>query len=91
VLPGRRSVDEEIDGITFPGIGYGTMGRHGADCRRMVEAALSEGYRYIDTARRYGNEAEVGEGLRRSSIGRDSVILATKLTELELTPADVSR
>jgi 2,5-diketo-D-gluconate reductase B len=87
----RATVDEQIEGMTVPAIGYGTMGRRGEVCRVMVEAALAEGYRYIDTARRYGNEREVGDGLRRSSVARDAVLLATKLTELELEPTQIRK
>lgn len=44
-----------------------------------VETALADGYRLIDTAAAYGNEREVGEGIRRSGVGRGGVFVTTKL------------
>jgi len=44
-----------------------------------VEAALEMGYRHVDTARAYGNEQLVGEGIARSSVDREDIFLATKI------------
>lgn len=46
---------------------------------RAVEAALRAGYRHIDTAHAYGNEREVGEGIRASGVPREQIWLTTKL------------
>ena len=76
-------------GVALPPIGLGTMRQQGPACVELVEAALAEGYRHLDTARKYGNEAEVGEGLRRSSVPRDEVLVTTRLTPDELAAPDV--
>jgi 2,5-diketo-D-gluconate reductase B len=72
------------DGLLVPAIGLGTMRQRGDACSTLVEAALAEGYRHIDTARKYGNERAVGAGLARSSVARDEVLLTTKLAPGEL-------
>lgn len=46
---------------------------------KAVEAALRSGYRHIDTAFAYGNEKEVGEGIRASGVPREEIFLTTKL------------
>ena len=61
------------------------------DCVDSVEAALEMGYRHVDTAQKYENEAEVGEGIARSSVPRDDVFLATKIAEDSLAYDDVLR
>jgi len=53
---------------------------------RLVEAALAEGYRHIDTSRYYGNEDAVGRGLERSSVPRGDVWLTTKLLHPKTPP-----
>lgn len=58
-------------------------------CAASVEAALEMGYRHVDTARMYGNEAAVGEGVRRADVDRSEVTVATKLWMDELSPSDV--
>lgn len=73
----------------LPPIGLGTMRRSGDACTTLVEAALSLGYRHLDTARRYGNEAEVGAGVRRSSVPRDQIIVTSKLGLDENLPTRV--
>jgi methylglyoxal/glyoxal reductase len=67
-------------GGTMPNIGFGTWGiTPGADTKEMVKAALLAGYRLIDTARAYGNEADVGEAIRESGIPREEIFVTTKL------------
>lgn len=82
---------EVVDGLTMPGIGLGTMRLRGRDCEDVVGAALAEGYRHLDTARKYGNEAEVGRALAASSVTRDEVVVVTKLPPDELTAPLVRR
>lgn len=67
------------NGAEIPALGFGTFRMNGADTARMVRHVLSIGYRHIDTAQIYGNEAEVGEGLAASGIARDDVFLTTKV------------
>jgi diketogulonate reductase-like aldo/keto reductase len=64
--------------IPVVGLGVWQAGR-GGETRRAVQAALRVGYRHIDTARIYGNESEVGEGIRASGIARSEIFVTTKL------------
>lgn len=68
-----------IGEAAIPVIGYGTWPLKDEECARGVAAALQCGYRHIDTAEMYGNEAAVGEGLRASGIPRDDVWVTTKV------------
>ncbi len=70
---------ERVGNYTMPGIGFGTLGSVGDAGCALVEAALAEGYRYIDTSRFYGNEEAVGRALARSSVPRTDIWLTTKL------------
>lgn len=67
------------NGASIPALGFGTFRVPGPDAERMVSHVLSNGYRHIDTAQIYGNEADVGEGIRRSGIARGDVFLTTKV------------
>ena len=67
------------DGTTIPPIGFGTSGLRGDDAVTAVTSALEKGYRLIDTAVNYGNEAEVGEAIRRSGIPRDEIVVTSKI------------
>jgi diketogulonate reductase-like aldo/keto reductase len=67
------------NGVTLPALGLGVFQSPAADTAQAVEAALRTGYRLIDTASAYGNEREVGEGIRRSGIPRDEVFIETKV------------
>ena len=58
----------EANGARIPGIGLGTMTLKEAVCVEAVKTALQLGYRHIDTAQNYGNEREVGEGIRASGV-----------------------
>ena len=68
------SVSREI-----PPLGLGTWQiPDGPECVNAVRWALELGYRHIDTAQVYGNEASVGRGLRESGVARDEVFVTTK-------------
>lgn len=68
------------NGVEIPAIGLGVLGRDDKDrTASSVEAALAVGYRMIDTAAAYGNEVDVGEGIRRSGATRSDVFVTTKL------------
>jgi 2,5-diketo-D-gluconate reductase B len=69
----------EANGARIPIIGLGTWQLTGDTGVRMVREALKLGYRHVDTAAMYGNEAEVGEGIRASGVPRDDVFLTTKV------------
>lgn len=63
----------------MPSLGFGTWQIEGESARESVTDALELGYRHIDTARSYGNEREVGAGLRDAAIPRDEVWVTTKV------------
>jgi 2,5-diketo-D-gluconate reductase B len=81
----------EANGARIPAIGLGTWDLRGRTCTRMVEQALRLGYRHIDTAEMYGNEHEVGEGLRSSGIPRNEVFITTKVWPDHLAPRELER
>ena len=70
---------EIAPGIRMPMLGFGTLLSTGDNCRRSVTEAISAGYRLIDTAEAYGNEKQVGEGIRNSGIDRSELFLVTKV------------
>jgi 2,5-diketo-D-gluconate reductase B len=78
----------EANGARIPAIGLGTWDLRGRTCARMVEQALRLGYRHVDTAEMYGNEREVGEGLRASGIARQDVFITTKVWQDHLAPRE---
>lgn len=65
--------------VKMPLIGFGTFMLSGANCVNAVATAIQNGYPMIDTAEAYGNEKEVGEGIKRSGIGRKDLFLVTKV------------
>ena len=79
----------EIQGTTVPKLGFGTWEILGRDCEEAVSDALEIGYRHIDTAQAYDNEAEVGKALAASSIPRKELFLTTKLWREEYAPERV--
>ncbi|MFC7053541.1 aldo/keto reductase [Hansschlegelia quercus] len=79
------------NGASIPALGFGTWQLDGEEARDAVQAALEIGYRHIDTAQIYGNEVEVGEGLRRSGVNRDEVFLTTKVWTDRYRDGDLQR
>ncbi len=68
------------NGVAMPRVGLGVyLVPPGRKAREAVAAALKLGYRHIDTARLYGNEADVGQALRDSGLPRDELFVTTKL------------
>jgi len=63
----------------MPAVGLGTWQSNSHEVKAAVEAALRRGYRHIDTAAAYGNEAEVGEAIKASGVPREQIWLTTKL------------
>ncbi|WP_135459957.1 aldo/keto reductase [Mycobacterium sp. DL99] len=67
------------DGNSIPQVGLGVWQTPAEETERAVTAALQAGYRHIDTAAAYRNEAETGRGLLNSGVPREDVFLVTKL------------
>lgn len=66
-------------GMSMPLLGLGTWQMRGAQCRRAVRHALDVGYRHLDTATMYRNEADLGTAIRESGIPRQDLFITTKL------------
>ncbi|CVH76415.1 putative oxidoreductase [Clostridiales bacterium CHKCI006] len=68
------------NGIQMPKAGFGVYQIHDHDeCVRVVLDAIDAGYRLIDTAQSYGNEAAVGEALQKSPVDRSELFITTKV------------
>jgi len=76
----------DVKGAHIPILGLGTWELRGQACTRLVEQAVRLGYRHFDTAQMYGNEREVGEGIRASGIARNDVFVVTKVAPENLAP-----
>jgi diketogulonate reductase-like aldo/keto reductase len=74
-------------GASMPAIGFGTMLLPQRPAE-LVAHAIKSGYRLIDTARKYGTEERVGEGIRASGIARGELWVTTKVTEENAREAD---
>jgi diketogulonate reductase-like aldo/keto reductase len=79
------------NGAAIPALGLGTWTLKGDDCAKLVTEALSIGYRHVDTAASYENEAAVGSGLRASGIARNDVFVTTKVWWTDIAPGDLER
>lgn len=98
--PFRRSISRTIatratsytlkTGHKIPALGIGTFGDAESQ-EAIVTQALSKGIRFIDTARVYDVEVQVGKGMKRSGVPREDVYLATKLWCSDYHPEDVER
>jgi diketogulonate reductase-like aldo/keto reductase len=77
-------------GAYIPAIGYGTSGL-GHVSAEQVATALKAGYRHIDTARKYGTERAVGDGIRASGVPRQEIFLCTKVSHEHLHAGDFAR
>jgi 2,5-diketo-D-gluconate reductase A len=66
-------------GARMPTVGFGTWKLRGPEARDSVIAALHTGYRHLDTATMYGNEAEIGQAVADSGIDRSQVFITTKI------------
>jgi diketogulonate reductase-like aldo/keto reductase len=76
-LPLPKAADGSA--VDMPLLGFGTWQLRGDAAYQAVRDALETGYRHLDTATMYGNEAEVGRALADSGVPRDEVFLTTKL------------
>ena len=79
------------NGAEIPAIGLGTWTLRGAAATRLVAGAIEAGYRHIDTAASYENEAAVGEGLRASGLPRAEIFLTTKIWPTDIAAGDLQR
>src|SRR5919107_3041562 len=70
---------QTIKGEKVPSLGLGTYRLTGDACEAAVERALGMGYRHVDTAQMYGNEAEVGRGIEDSNVDRGEIFLTAKV------------
>ena len=66
------------DGVEIPQLGFGVFLVPPRETAEAVMRAVETGYRHIDTAAAYGNEAEVGQAFRASGLDRDDVLITTK-------------
>lgn len=81
---------ELAPGVSIPTLGLGTWQLTGEKCIAAVVDAVDIGYRHIDTADRYGNHREVGEGIRRAGQKREELFVTTKLPPDGLTKSAVA-
>ena len=77
-------------GASIPQFGFGTYKLTGQDAYDGVRDALELGYRHIDTAQMYGNEAEVGRALADTSLAREEIFVTSKLNNPNHEP-DIAR
>lgn len=73
-------------GLSIPHIGFGTFRMPGDSSQAVVESAFEVGYRHIDTASMYENEAAVGRAIKASGLKRDKLFLTTKVWHDQLEP-----
>src|SRR5262249_50626189 len=79
------------NGKPMPQLGFGVFLIKPEDTAEAVGTALNVGYRHIDTAQMYGNEAEVGEAIAKSSLDRSAVFVTSKLSNACHRPDDARR
>ncbi|KQV77549.1 oxidoreductase [Nocardioides sp. Root122] len=79
------------DGTSIPQLGFGVFQVPPPETAATVAQALEVGYRHIDTAQMYGNEAGVGEAIRESGLDRDDLYVTTKLNNSFHRPDDARR
>jgi 2,5-diketo-D-gluconate reductase A len=79
------------DGAHIPQLGFGVFQIGAEDTASAVKAALEVGYRHIDTAEMYGNEREVGQGVRDAGLDRADVFITSKLNNGFHRPDDARR
>ena len=80
-----------LQGTEIPRIGLGTWLLSGREATAGVRDALEIGYRHVDTARMYGNEAEVGAAVTASGVDRGEIFLTTKVGPSDAEPRRFKR
>ena len=76
----------KTQGIEIPRLGFGTFRMPGGDSRPVVESAIALGFRHIDTAAMYENEAAVGAAIAASGVKREELFVTTKVWLDQLAP-----
>lgn len=76
----------DLDGLAMPALGFGTYPLRGEEAVAAVTRALELGYRHLDTAQLYGNEAEIGRAIRASGLPRDALFVTTKVAPAQCGP-----
>ncbi len=79
------------NGALIPSLGFGTYGMQGPALSNIIPAALKAGFRHIDTAQVYANEAYVGLGIAQSGIPRDEIFVTTKVWNGNYAPESMAR
>jgi len=79
----------EAGGVRIPKLGPGTWQNTGPRCTETVRTALELGYRHVDTAQAYDNEARVGDGIAAADVDREDVFLTTKVWRSNLRDGDL--
>jgi diketogulonate reductase-like aldo/keto reductase len=80
-----------VKDMTVPALGFGTWALSGNAAYQATRMVLDLGYRHIDTAQIYGNEAEIGRAIRDSGLPRGEIFLTTKIAPGNLRKEDVRR
>jgi 2,5-diketo-D-gluconate reductase B len=78
-----------VKNVAVPALGFGTWALSGNAAYQATRMVLDLGYRHIDTAQIYGNEAEIGRAIRESGLPRGEIFLTTKIAPSNLRKADV--
>jgi 2,5-diketo-D-gluconate reductase B len=78
-------------GVAIPRLGFGTFRMPGTDAQPVVESAIALGYRHIDTAAMYENEASVGAAIAASGVQRKDLFITTKVWHDQLAPDALQR
>lgn len=81
----------EANGAKIPAIGLGTWTLKDEQATTLVASAIGAGYRHVDTAAMYDNEAAVGEGLRAGGVARDQIFLTSKVWHTDIGDGDLQR
>ncbi|PYE46303.1 diketogulonate reductase-like aldo/keto reductase [Rhizobium sp. PP-F2F-G20b] len=69
----------KANGAEIPALGFGTFRMPGPEVLEIVPKAIRLGFRHVDTAQIYGNEAEVGTAIQQSGVARNEIFLTTKV------------
>lgn len=88
-----RDIAEPVslnDGTVMPGYGFGCYAAHGEEIINAIRWAVRDGYRYIDSAAMYGNEAEVGEAIRTCGVQREDLFISSKIWPTRFDDPDAS-
>ena len=83
--------DIDVQGVKVPALGFGTWALSGRAAYEATLSAIALGYRHIDTAQIYGNEAEIGRAIRDSGIPRGEIFLVTKIPPSNLHAGPAKR